>query len=55
MIKGFPPEKKGQQFSNRLGTVADFVVKIYEMDLVRNGIALQLTDDKVIASFEDID
>ncbi|NBJ15220.1 MAG: NYN domain-containing protein [Dehalobacter sp. 4CP] len=55
LIKGFPPEKKGQQFSNRLGTVADFVVKIYEMDLVKNGIASQLTDDKVIKSYEDIE
>jgi len=32
-IKGYPPENRGRQFSNRLGAAADFTVQIYESDL----------------------
>lgn len=41
-IKGYPPEKRGKQFSNRLGAASDFVVQIYEMDLQKNKIAQPL-------------
>jgi uncharacterized LabA/DUF88 family protein len=48
-IKGYPPEKRGKQFSNRLGAASDFVVQIYEMDLQRNGITRELkTGEEII-------
>jgi len=34
-IKGHPPEDKGRQFSSRLKAASDFVVPIYELDLVK--------------------
>lgn len=41
MIKGYPPEKKGRQQSERLSRVADFVVPIYEMDLQRKDFIIK--------------
>lgn len=38
-VNGYPPEKKGKGFSSRLKLVADYVVRIYEMELVGKGIA----------------
>jgi uncharacterized LabA/DUF88 family protein len=40
LIKGYPPEKKGRQFSSKLKIAADFVVRVYEMDLVRSKIGV---------------
>lgn len=37
-LKGYPPEKRGRQFSSRLKVAADFVVQVYEMDLVRKNM-----------------
>lgn len=37
-IKGFPPEKKGRQSSSKLKAKADFVVQIYETDLIQNKV-----------------
>lgn len=40
-ISGYPPEKRGRSFSSRLKLVADFVIRVYEMDLVSRGVAKQ--------------
>jgi uncharacterized LabA/DUF88 family protein len=37
-IKGHPPEKKGRESSSKLKALADFVVPIYETDLLRENI-----------------
>lgn len=39
LIKGYPPEDKGRQSSTRLKSASDFVIPIYEMDLVAKKIA----------------
>lgn len=41
LIKGYPPEKKGRQFSSKLQSAVDFVVPIYEMNLMQKRIAVQ--------------
>ena len=38
-IKGHPPEQRGRSSSSKLKATADFVVPIYEVDLLKNGIA----------------
>jgi uncharacterized LabA/DUF88 family protein len=38
-ISGSPPQKKGQGFSSRLKEHADFVIRIYETELIRHKIA----------------
>lgn len=38
-INGSPPEAKGRNFSSRLKQHADFVVRIYETELVRHKLA----------------
>lgn len=38
-LGGYPPEKKGGAFSSRLKVAADFVVQVYEMELVTKGIS----------------
>lgn len=38
-VNGSPPESKGRSFSSRLKEHADFVVRIYETELVRHKIA----------------
>lgn len=38
-ISGSPPESKGRTFSSRLKESADFVLRIYETELLRRGIA----------------
>lgn len=38
-IKGHPPEKKARESSSKLKAKADFVLRIYETDLQRAGIA----------------
>lgn len=43
-LGGYPPEKKGGAFSSRLKVASDFVVQIYEMDLVTRGTAKKTHD-----------
>jgi uncharacterized LabA/DUF88 family protein len=43
-LAGYPPEKKGGNFSSRLKVASDFVVQIYEMDLVGRGTAKKASD-----------
>jgi uncharacterized LabA/DUF88 family protein len=38
-VNGSPPEAKGRGFSSRLKEHADFVVRIYETELLRHGLA----------------
>jgi uncharacterized LabA/DUF88 family protein len=38
-VNGSPPEAKGRNFSSRLGEHSDFVVRIYESELLRHKIA----------------
>jgi uncharacterized LabA/DUF88 family protein len=38
-LKGYPPEARAKNLSARLKIAADFVTPIYEMDLVRSGVA----------------
>lgn len=38
-IAGYPPEKRGKNFATRLKVASDFVVQVYESDLVRYNIA----------------
>lgn len=38
-LSGYPPGKRGANFSSHLKLAADFVTRIYEMDLVTKGIA----------------
>jgi len=38
LVKGYPPEKKGKGFSSKIKLSADFVVRIYEMELVSKEI-----------------
>jgi uncharacterized LabA/DUF88 family protein len=40
LLAGYPPEKKSPHASSRLKVKADFVVQVYEMDLVREKIAV---------------
>lgn len=52
-LKGYPPEKRGKNASSHLKLVADFVVQVYEMDLVAKGIAYngtQPADDPSVIS-----
>lgn len=48
-LKGYPPEKKGRNFASQLKLAADFVVQIYEMELVKAGIARKGDTEKQIA------
>lgn len=41
-LKGSPPDRKNRQYSSKLNTTSDFVVQIYEMDLIKN----RLTEDQ---------
>jgi uncharacterized LabA/DUF88 family protein len=38
-VRGYPPEQKGRSFSSKIKLSADFVVRIYEMELVSKKIA----------------
>jgi uncharacterized LabA/DUF88 family protein len=38
-VSGYPPSNRGRGFSSHLKLSADFVTRIYEMDLVNEGIA----------------
>ena len=38
-ISGSPPENKGRTFSSRLKEHADFVIRIYETELIRHNLA----------------
>lgn len=42
-LGGYPPEEKGGAFSSRLKVTADFVVQVYEMELVTKGMARKNT------------
>lgn len=42
--KGYPPEKRGRGFASRLKLCADFVVHVYEMDLVSKGVGKKGAD-----------
>jgi uncharacterized LabA/DUF88 family protein len=48
-IKGYPPERRGKSFSSRIKLAADFVVQIYEMDLVTKGIARRGDSTEIMA------
>lgn len=43
-LSGYPPEKRGRSFSSHLKRAADFVVQIYEMELVKHGLAKKSSD-----------
>lgn len=43
LVGGYPPEKKGGAFSSHLRQMADFVVRVYEMDLVSKPFAVKAT------------
>ncbi len=53
-LKGYPPEKRGKQFSSHLKLAADFVVQIYEMDMVRNGQAKKGDVDASLDSQQEL-
>ncbi len=38
-LAGYPPDKKGSTFSSKLRVAVDFVVQVYEMDMVGRGMA----------------
>ena len=38
-VRGYPPEQKGRGFSSKVRQSADFVARIYEMELVSKSIA----------------
>lgn len=38
-LAGYPPEKKSAHASSRLKVAADFVIRVYEMDLVQKNVA----------------
>jgi uncharacterized LabA/DUF88 family protein len=40
-VNGSPSEAKGRNFSSRLGEHSDFVVRIFETDLINHGLARQ--------------
>jgi len=44
-LEGYPPERQGRQSSHHLKSAADFVVPVYEMDLIAQRIAEK---DKVL-------
>jgi uncharacterized LabA/DUF88 family protein len=48
-LKGYPPEKRGRNFASRLRVAADFVVQVYEMELVKQGIARKDDLDRAIS------
>ncbi|MBV8371237.1 MAG: NYN domain-containing protein [Candidatus Eremiobacteraeota bacterium] len=37
-LSGFPPEQRGRGFSSQLKLAADYVIRIYQMNLVRDGL-----------------
>jgi uncharacterized LabA/DUF88 family protein len=45
-IKGSPPESKGKASSNRLKVKADFVVQVFETDLLKDKVASRPTASK---------
>jgi uncharacterized LabA/DUF88 family protein len=45
-VHGYPPDKKGKGFSSKLKLAADFVVRVYEMELVTKGIAKKAGEPK---------
>ncbi|MBB5033205.1 NYN domain-containing protein [Prosthecobacter vanneervenii] len=45
IIRGSPPEKKGRQSSTRLHSACDFVVRVYETELLRLKLAETRTND----------
>lgn len=42
LVGGYPPDKKGGAFSSHLRHIADFVVRIYELDLVSKPFASKM-------------
>ncbi len=38
-VRGYPPEQKGRGFSSKIKLAADFVSRIYEMDLIAKKVA----------------
>ena len=39
LVRGYPPEQKGRGFSSKIKLSADFVARVYEMDLIAKKIA----------------
>jgi uncharacterized LabA/DUF88 family protein len=44
-LRGTGNTYKNKQFSNRLGAAADFTVKIYESELIKNGLAKSIKSE----------
>lgn len=49
-LSGYPPEKRGRSFSSHLKLAADFVVQVYEMELIKNGLAKKASDPRPAAA-----
>lgn len=47
-LKGYPPENRSKNLSAKLKIAADFVTPIYEMDLVRAGVAKKTGDTATV-------
>jgi uncharacterized LabA/DUF88 family protein len=45
-VRGYPPEKKGKGFSSKIKLSADFVARIYEMELVSKKVAKKIDASK---------
>ena len=41
-VRGYPPEQKGKGFSSKIKLAADFVARIYEMELVSKKVARKI-------------
>jgi len=45
-VRGYPPEQKGKGFSSKIKLAADFVARIYEMELVSKKVARKVEANK---------
>ena len=45
-VRGYPPEQKGKGFSSKIKLAADFVARIYEMELVSKKVARKIEANK---------
>ena len=48
-VRGYQPEQKGRGFSSKIKLSSDFVVRIYEMELVAKGYAKKAADPLAVA------
>jgi len=42
-VRGYPPERKGEGFSSKIKLSADFVARVYEMELVSKKVARKIS------------